>query len=174
MNETWQERLLTALYEEHGSALYTFVRRYVASTDVAEDVVQETMLRAWRRVEHVDVEVGNPRSYLFTVARNVLTDRWRAEQSRPRLVSDDAAAAAIATVPSDEDVEAAVERWLVEEALQRLSPEHRGVVHLMYFEGRSVAEAASRLGVPTGTVKSRSYYALRALRAVMEEMGVLR
>lgn len=170
MSETSQARLLTALYEQHGAALYSFVRRYVSDPGAAEDVVQETMLRAWRNVERVDVEFGNPRAYLFTVARNVLTDRWRAERARPTLVSDEAA---VASVPSDGDVEAAVERWTVEEALQRLTLEHREVVQELYFEGRSVAEAARSLGVPAGTVKSRSYYAIRALRAAMEEMGVL-
>lgn len=171
MSDTWQARLLTALYEQHGEALFSFVRRYVPDRRSAEDVVQETLLRAWRHIDRVDTRAGNPRAYLFTVARNVLTDQWRAERSRPRLVSDDAT---VAAVPSDEDVEAAVERWTVAEALQRLTPEHRAVVQALYFEDRSVADAARQLGMPAGTVKSRSYYAIRALRVAFEEMGVLR
>lgn len=171
MSDTWQARLLTALYEQHGKALFSFVQRYVPDRGSAEDVVQETLLRAWRHIHQVDTRAGNPRAYLFTVARNVLTDQWRAERSRPHLVGDDATMAA---VPADEDVEEAVERWTVAEALQRLTPEHRAVVHALYFEGRSVADAARQLGIPPGTVKSRSYYAVRALRVTLEEMGVLR
>lgn len=171
MTDREQVQLLTALFEQHGDALLAFVRRYVPDHGSAEDVVQETMLRTWRHVDRLDPETGNLRAFLFTVARNVLTDRWRAEQSRPRLVSDEAAVAAL---PSDEDVESAVERWTVAEALQRLTPEHRAVIQGLYFEGRSVADVAARLGVPAGTVKSRSYYAVRSLRAVLEEKGVLR
>ena len=170
MTDTWQTRLLTALYEQHGQALFSFVRRYVPDRGSAEDVVQETLLRAWRHIDRFDTRAGNPRAYLFTVARNVLTDQWRAAQSRPRLVSDEAT---VAAVPADEDVEEAVEQWTIAEALQRLTPEHRAVVQALYFEGRSVADAARRLGTPAGTVKSRSYYAVRALRAALEEMGVL-
>lgn len=84
---------MTALYDEHAGALLSFVRRYVHDTHLAEDVVQETLLRAWAHLNRLDAAHGNPRSYLLTVARNVLTDRWRTEQRRPRLVSDDDALA---------------------------------------------------------------------------------
>jgi RNA polymerase sigma-70 factor (ECF subfamily) len=171
VSPAWQDRLLTALYEQHGDALLAFVQRYVPDRGSAEDVVQETLLRTWRHIDRVDIHTGNPRAYLFTVARNVLTDQWRAARARPRLVGDEGA---VAAVPSDEDVEAAVERWTVGEALQRLTPEHRAVVQALYFDGRTVAETAHQLGVPAGTVKSRSYYAVRALRSALEEMGVLR
>ena len=67
-----------------------------------------------------------------------------------------------------------MEGWLVRAALDRLSAEHRQVVESVYYDGRTVADTARRLSVPEGTVKSRAYYAVRALRAVFEEMGVLR
>ncbi|MGH3657848.1 MAG: sigma-70 family RNA polymerase sigma factor, partial [Micromonosporaceae bacterium] len=137
----------------------------------AEDVVQETFLRVWRGIDGIDTGRGSPRSYLFTVARNVLTDRWRGEQRRPTLVGDDAA---LARVPAADDLERALEDWLVVEALTRLSYDHRRVVEEMYFNGRTVAESASVLGIPEGTVKSRAYYAVRALRSAFEELGVTR
>lgn len=171
MGGSADQRLMTALYAEHADALFSFVRRYVADRQRAEDVVQETLLRAWRHLDRLDVHSGNPRSYLFTVARNVLTDQWRSEQRRPRLVSDDQA---VAAVPDDGDIDAAVEGWVVAEALRRLTAEHRQVVQALYYEGRTVADTANRLGIPVGTVKSRCYYAVRALRAAFQEMGVLR
>ncbi|GAA4596551.1 RNA polymerase sigma-70 factor (ECF subfamily) [Actinoplanes octamycinicus] len=165
------EQLMTALYTEHYSVLLNFVSRYVSDRHKAEDLVQETLLRAWKHIDHLDPEPGRTRSYLLTIARNVVTNAWRAEQRRPRLVSDETA---VNSVPSADNVDQMVEGWLVAEALERLSPEHRAVIQAMYYEGQSVADAARRLSVPEGTVKSRAYYAVRALRAVFEEMGMLR
>lgn len=84
------EQLMTALHDAHAGALFAFALRYVDDRDHARDVVQETLLRAWRNLDKIDPEHTNPRAYLFTVARNLLTDQWRAAQHRPRLVNDDA------------------------------------------------------------------------------------
>lgn len=167
-----EQQLMTALCRDHGAAILRFVSRYVdGDGQRAEDVVQETLLRAWRNLDALAVHRGNPRPYLLTVARNVLTDQWRAAARRPRLVDDDRF---LAAVPSAEDIDSAVDAWLVAAALRRLTPEHRDVVRALHYEGRTVAETARLFDVPEGTVKSRSYYAVRALRAVFEEMGVVR
>lgn len=165
------EELMTALYTEHYGDLLGFVFRYEPDRHRAEDVVQETLLRAWRNIDRIDPERGGVRSYLFTIARNVLTNAWRDARRRPRLVSDETA---LATAQSGDDVESLVGEWLVAEALARLSGDHRAVVVALYYQGSTVAEAARTLGVPQGTVKSRAYYAVRALRAAFEEMGVVR
>ncbi|MFF1735710.1 sigma-70 family RNA polymerase sigma factor [Streptomyces sp. NPDC058247] len=160
---------MTALHRDHYDVLVAFVLRYVDGRDEAEDVMQETLLRAWRTIERVDLDTAL--SYLFTVARNVVTDRWRATQVRPATVSDDRA---IDQVSAHDDIEAALEAQLVAAGLERLTADHRAVVQLLYCDGVSVAEAARRLTVPEGTVKSRAYYAVRSLRAAFEEMGVMR
>jgi RNA polymerase sigma-70 factor (ECF subfamily) len=168
---TPEEKLMTALHSEHYDVLVSFARRYVRSREQAEDVAQETLLRTWRNVRKIKPRQATVRSYLFTIARNVLTDIWRADQRRPELVNDEHA---IAAVPSADDVESALEGQLVMAALERLSTEHRDIVQALYYDGLTIAEAASRLMVPEGTVKSRAYYAVRNLRAAFEEMGVLR
>ena len=165
------EELMTALYTEHYAVLLSFVLRYVHDRHRAEDLVQETLLRAWKHIDHLDTEPGRTRSYLLTIARNVVTNAWRAEQRRPHLVADDAA---VNAMPSADNVDRMVEGWLVAEAIERLSADHQAVVRAMYYEGQSVADAARKLAVPEGTVKSRAYYAVRALRTAFEEMGVLR
>jgi RNA polymerase sigma-70 factor (ECF subfamily) len=168
---TADERLLRALYDEYAGMLHAFVRRFSVDPDRAEDVVQETLLRAWRNLDAIDPGRGEPRSYLFSVARNIVIDQWRAQQRRPRLVSDEDAVQAAAIT---DNVDRMLDGWLVSEALQRLSLQHRAVIVQLYFRGRTVAEAADELGVPAGTVKSRAYYAVRSLRMVLEEMGVTR
>lgn len=162
---------MTALYGTHARVLMSFVLRYEPDQGRAQDVVQETLLRVWKHRDRLSGTESDVRSYLFTVARNIVTDQWRADQRRPRSVSLDG----LSSEPADTDeMDAAMQTWLVDEALRRLTPEHRAVVHALYFEGRTVRDAAMRLGLPEGTVKSRSYYALRALRGVFEEMGVIR
>ncbi|RKT87340.1 RNA polymerase sigma-70 factor, ECF subfamily [Saccharopolyspora antimicrobica] len=168
---TANEQLLRAMYEEYGGMLIAFVLRYTADRQRAEDVVQETLLRAWRNLDSIDPGRGDPRSYLFSIARNILIDDWRAAQRRPRLVSDDAA---VESLPAADGLDRMLDGWLVGEALQRLSTQHRAVVVALYFRGLSVAETAERLGIPRGTVKSRAYYAVRSLRMTLEEMGVVR
>jgi RNA polymerase sigma-70 factor (ECF subfamily) len=162
---------LRALYDEHAAVLFAFVLRHVDDRQRAEDVVQETLLRTWRNLDGLEDAQGRTRAYLLTVARNVLTDQWRAERVRPALVADEAAVAAVA---AEDGVDRLLDSVLVAEALARLAPAHRRVVEEMYLRGHSVAETAATLGVPEGTVKSRSYYAVRALRDAFEEMGVVR
>jgi len=168
---TPDEELMTALYTEHYAVLLSFICRYVQDRHRAEDLVQETLLRAWRHIDHLEPDPVRTRSYLLTIARNVVTNAWRAEQRRPHLVADEAA---VEAVPSADNVDQLVEGWLVAEALERLSADHRAVVQAMYYEGQTVADAARKLAVPEGTIKSRAYYAVRALRQAFEEMGVLR
>lgn len=160
--------LVRLLYDEHAGPLYAFCLRWTGDAQRAEDVVQEVFLRAWRNLSHVDLQTRSVRPWLLAVARNVMTDLHRAQQSRPQLVDD----GVLAQVPASDELDRAVESWQVAAALQRLSAEHREVLVHAHWMGRSVAETAAALGIPPGTVKSRTYYALRALRLVLEETGV--
>ena len=165
------DELLAALYESHGPALRRFVQNLTRNAALTEDVVQETMLRGWRNLDRIDPSRGDPRAYLFAVARNLVIDLWRADERRPRLIGDDDTVAAQSV---GDRADALVDAYVVEQALDRLSPEHRAVVDELYYRGATVTEAATTLGLRPGTVKSRSYYAIRILRTAFEEMGVER
>jgi RNA polymerase sigma-70 factor (ECF subfamily) len=162
--------LVRLLHEQHAGAVYAFCLRWTGDAQRAEDVVQEVFLRAWRNLSRVDLQTRPVRPWLLAVARNVLTDLHRAQQSRPLLVDD----GALAQVAAPDELDRAAESWHVAAALQQLTPEHREVLVHTHWLGRSVAETAAVLGVPPGTVKSRTYYALRALRLVLEETGTVR
>jgi RNA polymerase sigma-70 factor (ECF subfamily) len=163
-----QVDLMRALHDEHAQALWSFVLRLTnGNRSLSEDVVQETLLRAWRAPKVLDGSHGATRAWLFTVARHLVIDGWRSSRMQ-REVS-------VAEPPeraTGDDTDRMLQSWLVADALERLSLDHRRVLVACFYEGRSVADAAVRLGIPEGTVKSRTHYALRALRLVLDEMGV--
>jgi RNA polymerase sigma-70 factor (ECF subfamily) len=156
------EALVRSLYEEHGRALLAYATRLTGDRAAAEDVVQETLVRAWKHPEVLVNGKGSIRGWLLTVARNIVTDRARAKAARPVEVAESPA-----TPPIERDhADSVVDSMVVMEALDQLSGHHRDVLVELYFRGRSVTEAADVLGIPPGTVKSRSHHALRALREV--------
>jgi RNA polymerase sigma-70 factor (ECF subfamily) len=158
------ERDVRDAYAAHAGELYGFALRSLGDAGLAEDAVQETFLRAWRAGDRFDPELGSLRTWLFAIVRNVVIDLGRARAARPRAVAEGVEA-------SHDPFEESLLAWQVEEALRRIGAEHRRVLVETYFRGRPYAEVAADLGVPEGTVKSRVYYGLRALRNALEEMG---
>lgn len=159
---------MRALHEEHAAALWSYALHLTSGDRIrAEDVVQETLLRAWRSPAVLDQSQGSARAWLFTVARRIAIDGWRSASARAEVTTDRPPDRVVA-----DGTDRAVQGWLVAEALAELSERHREVLLLCYFQGYSVADAALKLGVAEGTVKSRTHYALRALRLVLEERGV--
>jgi len=162
------EQLMRALHDQYAASLWSFVVRLTGGDrSRSQDVVQETMLRAWRNPSVLDEEQGSARAWLFTVARRIVVDEWRSARSRRELTVEEPP-----EVVEADQVDAMLDEWIVAEALDRLTPEHRAVIVECYYRGRSTAEAAEVLNIPAGTVKSRTHYALRALRLAMQEMGV--
>jgi RNA polymerase sigma-70 factor, ECF subfamily len=164
---TDDDALLRALHEQHAGALWAYVVGLTNGDRAqAQDVVQETMLRAWRNPKVLEQASGSARGWLFTVAKRIVIDDWRTARSRRERVTDQVPERSVA-----DEAEKAVDRHIVMAALHKLSAEHRAVLHECYFRGSSVNEAALALGIPPGTVKSRTHYAMRALKLALEEMG---
>lgn len=170
--------VLQALHERHAAELGRFVLRLTRDPQVAEDIVQETMLRAWRDSQLTDRPEAQSRAWLFTVARHLVVDRWRSAASRHEVVvaaePDDLVGSGSASMTQGDRTEQVLDRWLVTGALAALTPQHRAVIAAAYYEGRSVAEIAAELKIPEGTVKSRLHYAIRSLRLTLSEKGVTR
>ncbi|UOZ12008.1 MULTISPECIES: sigma-70 family RNA polymerase sigma factor [unclassified Amycolatopsis] len=161
------EDLIRQLYAEHGRSLLAYATRLTGDRAAAEDVVQETLVRAWKHADDLQNDgKGSVRGWLLTVARNLVTDRARARAARPQEVAEPAEGVPTPSVERDH-AQGVVDSMTVLGAMDGLSNEHREVLVEIYYRGRTVAEAARTLGVAPGTVKSRSYYALRALRASM-------
>ena len=157
------------LYDKHAAALWRYAWRLTGDRTRAQDVVQETLLRAWQHPEVVSDSERSAQAWLFTVARNLIIDESRTARSRREVSTPDGFGAPECVGP--DEVDAALDRLLIGEALARLTPEHRAVVERSYLQGWTTAQIAADLGIADGTVKSRLHYALRALRLTMCEMG---
>lgn len=164
---------LRAAYNAHAGELFSVALRGLADRGSAEDAVQETFLRAWRAADRFDPSIGSERTWLFAILRSVVIDARRRQAVRAPVTPDPDSAAVVAVPSTRDDIDEAILGWQAEEALRRLSPEHRAVLVEIRLRGRTVAEVAAETGVPAGTVKSRMHYALRAFRLALEEQGVI-
>ncbi len=168
-----QVALMQRLHDEHAPALWAYCVRLTGQDRArAEDVVQETLLRAWRHISVLEESHGSVRAWLFTVARNMIIDERRSARFRKESGSLDAEGAPEPAGP--DEVNTALDRLLLGDALAQLSAEHRAVIRRSYYLGWSTAQIAADLEIAEGTVKSRLHYAVRALRLTLQEMGVTR
>ncbi|WP_229745764.1 RNA polymerase sigma factor [Rhodococcoides trifolii] len=156
---------LTRAYDAHASSMLGFAVNALRDRALAEECVQETFLRAWRARHTFDSAKGQLLTWLFAIERNVITDVLRSVARMPSITAgryDDADA-----IEQDSTAQT-VERLRVVEALAVLSPEHRQVVVAVHVIGSSYAELSASTGIPVSTLRTRAFYALRALRSHLD------
>jgi RNA polymerase sigma-70 factor (ECF subfamily) len=159
---------LRELYRRYASELFGFATSALGDRELAEEVVQDVFAQLWRHAGDYDQRKASVRTWLYAIARNRIIDAHRRAAARPRRAEDDASLDSAAEM--DAALDHAVLRWQVTAALGRLSPAHREVIRLAHYGGLTMREIAERTGVPLGTVKSRTSYALRHLRLIFDEM----
>jgi RNA polymerase sigma-70 factor (ECF subfamily) len=157
-----------AVYAAHGPELFRFAFRSLGDRGLAEEAVQETFVRAWQAAGRFDDALGSLRTWLFAIIRNVVIDLSRARAVRPSVAAADAD---VDRREAEDDIERALLSWQVEEALRKLSGEHRAALVEVHYKGRPYQDVAHEFGVPVGTMKSRVYYALKAMRLALDELG---
>jgi len=163
------DAVVRELYSHHAKALHGYVAQFCPDRASADDIVQETFIRAWRHLPQLSADDRPVRPWLFRVARNLLIDANRAEQARPMTVPDQAAAEA----GTDSGLEEILDRQLVSDALQHLSPAHQTVLVETFYLGGTMATVARELGIPHGTARSRLHYALDAMRKQLQERDAI-
>lgn len=158
--------LVRELYDRFSSAVYSWVRKLTRDPVRSEDLVQEIFLRAWQRASTYDPSRGPVGAWLYGIARNCVADWLRRNREQVGLPEQE-----LARRSTDVDLEAVWIGGIVAAALKTLSPEHRQVLELAYFEHLTQREIAEKLGIPVGTVKSRTFKALRRMKDALEKAG---
>jgi RNA polymerase sigma-70 factor (ECF subfamily) len=158
---------MRAAYDALGGELYRMAYRALNDGGLAEEALQETFLRAWRSADCYDPQRSSLRTWMFAIARNVAIELARARSSRPRPAG--AEEAEHAQQGAEDTAEESLRAWEIEEALRHISTHHRHAIVEVYYRDRPCAQVAAEAGVPVGTVRSRLYYGLKALRSVLEE-----
>lgn len=151
------------LFREYYPRILGYALKRCRNTADAETVAQETMLAVWKGAASYD-ERSAVGTWIFGIARNKVGDLLR-KNGKEITTSPD-----MLTVPSGGGLTGAVQRQRIEWALDQLSPEHREVVLMTFYEDLSYRDIASILGIPEGTVKSRMYHARKNLRRILEEV----
>ena len=162
-------RPLEALYAAYGRRIYRLGLLLLHDEGAAEDLVQETFVRLWRSADRYEPSRGSVRTFVFMLARRAAVDLWRRRTRSAPVVVDDAEHEDLA---SSDAFAALVLRVDVREALDTLSPAHREVLELQYHHDLTQSQTAERLGIPLGTVKSRTLHALRLLARELRERGL--
>jgi RNA polymerase sigma-70 factor, ECF subfamily len=160
------DTVLRELYTHYAKALHGYVEQFCPDRSSADDIVQETFIRAWRHLPQLSADDRPIRPWLFRVARNLLIDANRAARTRPVTVPEQQAGEAAGT---DSGLEEILDRQLVSAALRHLSPAHQSMLVETFYRGATTATVARELGIPHGTARSRLHYALDALRKQLQE-----
>jgi RNA polymerase sigma-70 factor (ECF subfamily) len=157
------DAVIRHLYSLYAKALHGYVEQFCPDRASADDIVQETFIRAWRHLPQLSADDRPVRPWLFRVARNLLIDANRAARARPATVPAQAGEAG-----TDSGLEEILDRQLVSDALQHLSPAHQIVLVETFYRGGTMASVARELGIPHGTARSRLHYALDAMRKQLQ------
>jgi RNA polymerase sigma-70 factor (ECF subfamily) len=161
---------MVALYQRYGSRLYGLGMRLLGDGSLAEEMVQETFIRLWRGAERFDPGKGSVSTFTFTIARRVAIDLRRRAAARPQQSRVEGADAAI---EDDRAFEKLILGLDVRDALSSLSAKHREILELHFDDDLTQERIAKRLDIPLGTVKTRTYYGLRAMKLELEERGLI-
>jgi RNA polymerase sigma-70 factor (ECF subfamily) len=157
---------LAELYRRYGNRVYRLGLQLLGDEGLAEELVQECFVRLWRTAGRFDTSRGTVAAYLFVMARSVAADLRKRPSSRPL-----APAGKTQFLVQPDNADRIADALAVHDALHSLSLAHREVLMLVHGEGLTQPETAQRLGLPLGTVKTRVFYGLRALRAALADRG---
>lgn len=156
------------LYDNYSAALYGVIHRIIQNEEIAEDVMQETFLKIWNNFTAYDAAKGRLFTWMVNIARNMAIDKVRSkefyQQQKNRDIAD-----TVSFVDFSNQTTYNPETIGLKEMVRKLEPEYRQIIDLLFFGGYTQSEAADKLNIPLGTVKTRSRAAIMKLRQYFEK-----
>lgn len=160
------QRGLRILYDNYSAALYGVIHRIITDTETAEDVLQEAFVKIWTNIANYDASRGRLFTWLLNVARNQAIDKTRSkdfkDSGKVQRIED-----FVYNIDRRNSTSTSVDHIGLKNVLDRLKPEHRVLIDLLYFGGYTQSEAAAKLDIPLGTVKTRVKIAMTQLRELL-------
>ena len=157
------------LYRWYAPRIKAYVRRIGADSAVAEELAQETLIAVWRKAGTFDPRRARPSTWLFTIARNKCIDMVRRER-RPEINPEDPALPRPARTDIEASYATSETESLLRQAIEKLPREQAEILRLSYYEDKSQRDIAVELGLPLGTVKSRTRLAFDRIRYAFERL----
>ncbi len=156
------------LYDAYGAALFGVVLRIVQQRELAEQVLQDTFVKAWRNGTSYDTSKGRLFTWLLNIARNTAIDTTRTAHFQKSRKTD--SLDALVYSPGGESINP--DQIGVREVVNRLDEKYKSLIDLVYFKGYTQEEVAEETGIPLGTIKTRLRFAINELRGIFVEKGL--
>jgi RNA polymerase sigma-70 factor, ECF subfamily len=154
------------LYQHYAGSVYRLGVQMLGNAGLAEEVVQQSFERLWRSAARFDAGRGTVGAYLTVIARSIAYDIAKRPSSRPLLTLDESRLQA-----QGDGVDQILDTLIMRQALDMLPETQRDVLRLA-LDGFTQSQIAQRMGLPLGTVKTRTFHGMKALRTVLAERGI--
>ena len=156
---------MSVLYDMYSTNMYGVILQIIKIEEIAEDVLQESFIKIWKSFDSYDETRGKLFTWMINVCRNQAIDKVRSKEYRVRAKSDELPENGKAGFITD-----AInpEHIGVREVLNKLNPEQKQIIDLMYFEGMTQSEIAEEYNIPLGTVKTRARSAVKFLSKIFK------
>ncbi|RFS13405.1 RNA polymerase sigma factor [Emticicia sp. C21] len=167
------ERGFTILYNNYSSALYGVLNKIVQSNDDASDLLQDTFLKIWKNIGNYDSSKGSIFTWMMNIARNLAIDKVRSVDFRDTSQNVSMEDKVVYQIDNEYQTEQEVDGIGLQKVVDKLKPEYKQLIDLVYYQGYTQAEVAQEYGIPLGTVKTRIKAAVNTLRTLLQTIVLL-
>ena len=167
------QRGFTILYNNYSSALYGVLNKVIQSNDDANDLLQDTFLKIWKNIENYDSSKGSIFTWMMNIARNLAIDKVRSADFRDSNYNVSIEDKVLHQIDDEYQTAQDIDGIGLQKIVDKLKPEHKQLIDLIYYKGYTQAEVSEEYGIPLGTVKTRIKTAVNTLRTLLQTLVLL-
>lgn len=167
--QTKSEKSFSILYDNYSAAIFGVVNKIVRSEEIASDITQDSFVKIWKNLDNYSSTKGTIFTWMLNIARNTAIDKIRSQeylQTRQNLEIE----SYVGVIDNENSTALNIDAIGLNKLVEKLRPEYRQLIDLVYFKGYSQSEIADEFGIPLGTIKTRIKSAITNLRTYMSEI----